>query len=97
MKNNFETIFTETVGTFIDINYVFFIPPDEGMIKRKKAMFDKVRIDMKSKMLPTLQYPKGCVENYGEFWAVNYFEEKDEFVKSTTELLKPFRLKEMLR
>ena len=45
---------------FIDISNDYFIPPDEGMIKRKKAMFDKVRVDMKSKLLPTMQYPKGC-------------------------------------
>jgi len=84
MKNRLEEIFSETADKFINISNDYFNPPDETMIKRKKFMFDKVRVDMKSRLLPTLQYPKGCAENYGEFWATNYFEEKDEFVRSTS-------------
>lgn len=67
------------------------------MIRRKKAAFDKVRIEMRSRLLPTLAYPKGCAENYGEFWATNYFEEREDFVKHTADILKPIRLKEILR
>jgi hypothetical protein len=67
------------------------------MIKRKKNMFDKVKIDLRSKLLPNMQYPKGSVENFQEFWATNYFEEKEELVTTTQDQLKPFNLQELLR
>lgn len=44
-------------------------------------MFDKVKVEMKSKMMSTLAFPKGTVENFTDFWAVNYYEEKEDFVR----------------
>lgn len=59
MKKKFEELYSETVAKFIDISNEYFNPPDEGMIKRKKMLFDKVKIEMHSKLLPTLSLPKG--------------------------------------
>jgi hypothetical protein len=66
------------------------------MIKRKKILFDKVKYDVRSKLLPGLVLPKGTADNFGDFWAVNYFEDHEEFVSLAREQLAKIKIEEIL-
>lgn len=60
-------------------------------------LFDKVKIEMHSKLLPTLSLPKGTAENFTDFWAVNYFEEREDAVSDTLDQLSSLKIQEQLR
>ena len=61
--------------------------PDDDMIRRKKAMSDTIKFELRSKLLPTISYPTGCAENYNDYWAANYFEDRADFVQNTKQQL----------
>lgn len=56
-----------------------------------------MKYDLRPKLLPTLVLPKGLPENFGEFWAVNYFEDKEEFVKVAIEQVEKMKIRDILK